>query len=236
MILQIPKYIDSLRIDTSPVVHTWDDQKPREHYLGNDARLMHQFEEIATRGQIALSAGMAEWVAWRLSTHSRDETLFQVIEAIWAFAIDWRYLKNLKVHKQKMIWEGWLGPVRGPLCATYHILQTICFDAPRGMAIEPWMVPLSNLAIYVLEDPKPFKTWRRFAIEQLAKNHPPTKKSPDGVPVPREALDPAFPYKPEMASELISAFLAKLDYMTNPYLQTPEEMKNAGFEGTPYQL
>lgn len=236
MILQIPHYIGRLGIADTPILHKWDDQKPREHYLGNDAKLMHQFEKIATRGQIALSAGMAEWIAWRLGKHSRDETLFQVIQAVWASGVDWRYVGNLKTHRQKMKWEDWTGPVRGPLCATYHILQTICFDAPRGMAIEPWMVPLSNLAIYLLVDSKAFKAWRRSVLERLAKDHPPTKKSPDGVPVPREAIDPEFPYKPEMAGELVAKFLATLDFKANPYLQTPEEMKNAGFSGTPYKL
>ncbi len=235
LVLKMPPYIERVRIADSPIGYAWDDEDPKEHYLGDDARLMHQFERISTRGKIALSTGMAEWVAWRLSIQSTDRVLFQVIEALWAFGADWRYLKPLKTHKQKMTWEDWSGPIKGPLCCVYHIFKTICFDAPRGMAIEPWMVPLSNLAMYVLNDPKPFKEWRRFAVERLARNHPQTKKNLDGDPVPREALDPDFPYKPEMASELVGKFLAKLDYKANPYLQTPQEMKQAGFEGTPYQ-
>ncbi len=234
MILQMPRYIDIAKIADEPVTYAWNNERPSEAYLGDDAKLMHQFAKISRRGKVSLAAGMAEWIAWRLSKQSEDEALFQVIEALWASTIDWRYIKTLKTHERKMLKKDWPGPVRGPICSTYSILATISFDAGRDMATEQWMVPLSNLAIYVIKDPKPFKAWRRSVTERLIQLHPRTTADPTGVPVPREALDPAVPYKPEMAPELVSGFLAKLDYRINPYLQTPEEMKNAGFDGTPY--
>ncbi len=54
--------------------------------------------------------------------------------------------------------------------------------------------------------------------------------------MPREALDPDFDFKPEMAPALFGAFLKRLDYKANPFLRTPEEMRKLFFEGVPYEL
>ncbi|WP_147445087.1 hypothetical protein [Corallococcus sp. CA053C] len=52
----------------------------------------------------------------------------------------------------------------------------------------------------------------------------------------REALDPDFDFRPEMAPTLIGAFLGNLNYEANPFLRTPEEMRKLFFEGIPYEL
>jgi len=54
--------------------------------------------------------------------------------------------------------------------------------------------------------------------------------------VAREALDPDFDYKPEVARKLMADFLRGVDYTKNPYLRSPKDMLEDGFEGTPYTL
>src|SRR5262249_17385742 len=157
----------------------------------------------------------------------------QVIEAAWAGTIDWLYLKSLDVPN----WEEQLpAPIGGPLDQAFWLLQQAFVAARR---VEPfWESPacLSELALRVLNRPETFKEWRRFVIDRMTRLHPKLKENRLGTPVPREALDPGFDYRPEMAPELLDKFLKSLDYTQNPYLSSPEEMIADGFEGTPYSL
>jgi hypothetical protein len=85
-----------------------------------------------------------------------------------------------------------------------------------------------------------YKEWRRFVIRRLTKFYPLTEETADeealGPPVPRAALDPSFDYRPELARDLLANFLRSCDPGKNPYLRSPKEMLDAGFEGVPYAL
>jgi hypothetical protein len=52
--------------------------------------------------------------------------------------------------------------------------------------------------------------------------------------VPREAFDLSVPFDVEKTPASIDRFLRQVDYRANPFLQTPEEMLEDGFEGVPY--
>ncbi len=237
MTLKMPGYIDRLGISNDPIQYPWDDKKPMEAHRGNDSKLSAKISDISGKGIVALSIGFTEWIAWRLSKHSDDQIPFQVIEASWASIVDLRYMHPLNTPGLKLERIDWQGPVRGPLCDSYHLLSRLMDYAARDQAIEEEAVLLSNLALYVLKDHKPFKEWRRFVIQRLTEFYPweegETYRSE--APIPREVLDPDFDYKPEMAKELIGNYIEGLDYKQNPYLRSPEEMARDGFEGTPYK-
>lgn len=232
MVFSIPTYIDKTGIIDYPIEHDWNDSNPEDAYLGHDERLRHRINKICYRGVVALSSGFAEWIAWRLNKHLSDPMLFQMIESVWAGIIDWRYMEV----NNGPDWKVWQGPVRGPLCAAFDLLHEIVKLVSKKQFASPEAICLSMLALHVVPNPKAFKDWRRFVIRRLVQMHPRPDDNLLGDPVPREALDPDFNYKPEMAKELFSNYLQNLNYKQNPFLSTPEKMIQKGFEGTPYIL
>jgi hypothetical protein len=235
MISTIPNYIEQANILESPVKHAWNDEDPQLFYLG-DARLEHRIDKICQQGVVALSAGFAEWIAWRLSKYCNDPVLFYEIEAIWAGIIDWRYIRPLGNSRMAPDRKHWKGAERGPVYAAFYLLVGIVSRTKKGVCPLSESSFLSQLALHVIPDPKPYKNWRRFVIGRLTDMYPCDKDDELVASIPREALDPDFNYKPNMSNELLSAYLQSLNYEKNPFLRSPEEMMHEGFEGTPYVL
>lgn len=235
MILTIPKYLKQTNIADSPVQHAWNDADPQLMYLG-DARLAHRIGEISCRGVVALSAGFAEWIAWRLSKHCSAPVLFYEIDAVWAGIVDWKYMHPISPSLHTPLPKDWQGPERGPVCAAFYLLFGIVNNTKRSVRAFLESSYLSQLALHVMPDPKPFKDWRRFVIRRLREMYPCEEGNELGPAISKEALDPDFDYKPDIATELHSKFLQGLDYKQNPFLRSPEEMIQEGFEGIPYAL
>jgi hypothetical protein len=180
--------------------------------------------------------GFAEWIAWRLDKYSTDPVLFYAIEAVWAGILDWKYLRPLNEVRKASGRGKWQGAERGPLWAAFHLLGEAVSLVRRKMPSSPESACLSQLALHVMPEPKPFKDWRRYVIQRLTDMYPMQKEDMLGPPLPKEVLYPNFNYKPDMASELLSKFLCNLDYTQNPFLNSPDDMIEAGFNGTPYSL
>jgi len=237
--LTVPPYIELSGVVASPIKHEWNDHDHVRYYRG-DERLANRFNKICRRGNVALSAGFAEWIARRLSGTDVDRVLLQAIEAVWAGIVDWRYLKPLGEQTAAPDWDDCKGPVRGPICGAFNLLAMIVISGRKGSYCSADASSLSQLAEHVVPKAKSFKDWRRAAVERLTLLYPKPYPHPElsvvGPPIPREALDPAFDYKPETANELIAAYLETLDYKQNPFLRSPKEMITEGFEGTPYTL
>jgi hypothetical protein len=228
----MPTYIDRSGVIDAPIKYDWDDEDPSDVYIGEDERLRNRIRAGSNRAIVALSAGFAEWIAWRLSKVCPEGVLFEAIEAVWAGIIDWHYLKPLR----SLDWESWQGPSRGPICAAFNLLSNVIDIAERDQSPSPECLCLSQLVLHVIPKAKPFKDWRRRTIQRLSQVYPLDIDNILGPPVPREALDPDFDFKPETADKLLSNFLKKLDHSKNPFLRSPNAMVKAGFMGTPYVL
>jgi hypothetical protein len=230
MSLAVPHYIVEAAVDVQPMAYEWDDQDPGEAYLAHDERLRHKIKGTAEKGVVALSLGFAEWVAWRLGKDSENRVLLQFIEAVWAGLIDWRYINEYEIPDP----EDWGGPIKGPQWAAFDLLADVVDLVSTNQFSSPESVFLSQLAQHVLTDPRPFRSWRMSCIRRLTKLYP--RKTGDvlGPPIPRQALDPDFNYDLARAPILLSEFLRQLSFNENPYLASPERMRDAGFEGTPY--
>jgi hypothetical protein len=230
MPLTIPPYIQRSNIADEPVTHTWDDDDPEFAYVGLDQRLQHRMDGTTDRGVLALSAGFAEWIAWRFGKLSSAPMLLYKVEAIWAGIVDWRYLSREPLPPA----HDWHGPVRGPVWSAAKWLDRIVDLLKRKQFATPEAVCLSQLVLHVTAHPDAFKDWRRFAIQRLAKLYPADAQDRLGPPVPREVLDPDIKYDPAMAPALIDTYLRGLDPSLNPFLAKPADMLAAGFTGTPY--
>jgi hypothetical protein len=118
----------------------------------------------------------------------------------------------------------------------FKLLDEVYDSASRAQASSPYVGCLAKLVIHVLGKPKPFKDWCELTLRRLVKLSPAKKQDMAGPPVPREALDPEFDFEEEMTNELLAKFLQTLDYKQNPFLRSPEQMMQKGFEGIPYTL
>lgn len=234
--IDMPNHIRQAGIVDQPVNHTWNDEDPQSLYP-RDGRLAIRIGKICNRGVVALSAGFAEWIAWRLSKFSSNSLLLLEIEAVWAGIIDWRYVGPLARSTKAPQPQDYGGASRAPIRAAFRALSQIVALARRSSYLADDASCLSALSLLVMADPEPFKQWRRFAVERLSKLYPYKLKGDTlGPPIPREALNPDLDYTPEMARPLLANYLISLDYAKNPFLRTPKEMIGDGFEEVPYKL
>jgi hypothetical protein len=212
MTMTFPKYIREGVDPQAPVTYEWDDETT--NVFLEDARLAQRVGVSTARGIAALSIGITEWIVYRFSTLSDDPMPPVYLEAAWAGLINWDSM-NVK-HGAKL--KDWKGPVRRPLFLAIRTLKESLEMASKGSFPAEWTVYLYFLALHVLPDPKPFRKWLDFALTRMA-----THFAGDdmGAPVPREALDPDFDFKPEQASELLDAYLRAVSAAKNPYLTLP---------------
>jgi hypothetical protein len=230
--LSIPKYIEEEKEIGAPLIYEWDDESHRAYWAREVPALENKVGKISARSCVVFSAGIGEWVAWRLSKHSNDRSLLDCTEAVYASAVDWSYF-NPPTNPLK--WRK--GSVYGPMDVARYLLIKIIRRASGDEDIADLAVCLSNLVEHLLPDSrKPFRKWRDQVLIRLRKFEPLDLNEPDGNPVSRGVLDPDLEFKPEMSAKLLAMYLKGLDYKKNPYLSPPEKMMKAGFEGIPYQL
>lgn len=60
--------------------------------------------------------------------------------------------------------------------------------------------------------------------------------SSEELPIPRQFFwDEDFDYKMTDNSKLLNVFLSSISYKDDPFINSPEKMIKAGFQGTPYK-
>jgi len=259
MALIIPKHIEESGLIAKSVTYTWgDDPWDCEFEV---PRLEVEISALYSRAVMALAAATAEWVIWPLS-HGRDPLFIDFIEACWAAAVDRRYLRAVsrqyadrigehyrispKASVSDQLWKRGelLDPVRGPQFAACHLLCQVADRTAPDDSGSDETVYLSNLVDQVTKKSKAFRSWRRVALDRLQKCYGLTEEDAElgddgdflGPPVPREALVMEVPYSVDQGPALVRAFLKRLDPAKNRFLTPPEEMKQLGYEGTPYDL
>jgi hypothetical protein len=232
----IPHYIQASGMLDQPIRYKWNDKNPMSICGHGESKFSREVGKISRRGLAALAAGFAEWVAWRLKDHCDNRVLFEKIDAMWAAVIDWHYMHLPDVPERTLSSKDWQGPECGPVYVAFDLLDEVFDSVSRGMASSPYVGCLAQLVVHIAGKPKPFKDWYDQVLKRFVKLYPATKKDMVGPPVPREALDPSFDFKPSMAPEVLAKFLSSLDPKKNPFLRSPAEMREEGFEGTPYRL
>ena len=156
---------------------------------------------MSYRAALALAAANAEWIAWRYEGRADNTTLLQFIEAVWAGVVDPAYV-NLWTTFSK---PGANHPASSALTRAGRLLYSVFWGARHlssGCTREASYVAV--LARHVLADKEVFERWLLAVISRIAPLYPGIGV-PDrlGVPVPREAFDPDFAFKPELATDLL---------------------------------
>lgn len=248
MLLRIPKYIQEANITDPAIQYKWNEWDVTEAYMPADEKLSKRLIAFSFRANAALTIACAEWVAFRFESLSNDPLPFQYLEAAWAGNVYLGYTEYIETSD-----DDWRGPIRGPLNISIAIVIDMLFHAWEDLDPTKYPAWISNLVEHVLPDTTMFQKWRDVCIQRLEHFYPKPKDdklrvSMDDVDenydstlifgdfVPREVFAPEFDFKPEMTKQLINKYLAGLDWRTNPFLRSPEEMFEVGFEGTPYSI
>ena len=241
----IPFYIQNAGIDTPVLRYLWDDTDIFSKFQYNPESLLEKVESVSLRGKAVLAIGIYEWIIWRYNKVSDDPMPFQILETAWWSSVNNKYSQYIELPG-----ADYLGPARRPLFAAAHWMVPIIYPFPE--ISNDWLFPrhialLSQLAMHVLPETKLFEHWLDIVANRLAKFHPAPENDPfedlfndheeerRGSLVAREALDPSFDYHPDQAPELLDNFLRSVDQTANPFLRSPEELKESGIEH-PYRV
>jgi hypothetical protein len=234
-----PPYIAKADIAPKLLDYSWDEWNVRHAYMPIDQPLFKRLKKISHRAQVGLTIAEAEWVVFRYDLVSDDPLPSQYLEAAWAANVDLAYAYYIETRD-----DDWRGPIRGPLKVTLSIVvdSLFCADESPNPAENPsWM---SRLAEHLLPDHTAFQQWREACVQRLEALYPAPPAENDlfgdtdtgGPPVPREVFNPEYDFEPETKENLVNRYLAGLDYRTNPFLRSPEEMLEIGFLGIPYRF
>lgn len=235
-----PRYITAAELGGVTVRYKWDEWNVKEAYLPAHQELLERLIPLTRRANIALTIATAEWIAYRFELLDPDPMPLQYLEAAWAANIDLAYARYIETDD-----DQWRGPVRGPLNVALMLVIDGLFledENPNPAVNAAW---ITNLANRVLENTDSFRMWREAAIDRLDAYYRASATSGEdlfgdegikGPLVPREVFDPQFPFTPDLTAELIRSFLSELDVRANPFLRTPEAMRELGFKGRPYSF
>jgi hypothetical protein len=251
MTLPVPDFITRAKITGLPVQHQWSQEDAMVALGSENPTVERKLAASSARVLLSLSAGLAEWLQVRFAQLQADPELEQLIEAVWAASIDFRYLKA----DAREFPSDDTDPVRGPMQECKRVLRWITEEAylDADMGVVSYTQNLGSLVNYVLPDTKAFQKWLKGAMASLPALSAPSilvigkvdgafKSQPRGVvesvwgtPVPREALDPSFDPKAADSAKLIDELLQKIDKPGNPFLRSPAELTAMGMVGTPYR-
>jgi len=232
MTLPLPAYLERAKVQDRNLRFAWDDHRYELAYTPLDKAARARMERLSQRAILAFAVSCAEWIFYRFRPVSFPPFLDDYIEAAWAAVIDARYA-NYYLEPRG---EEWQGPDRKPLAVALMLLVDTIVRVENDDHPDIGALSLANLAAHVMTDPTPFHDWRERIVTRLERLYPLNPRDTRGEPVPREALDPDFDFRPEMAPALIGAFLQRLDYKTNPFLRSPGDMRKLYFDGVPYEL
>lgn len=234
MTLSVPAYIESANIQDTTVRYKWDDWNVEQAEEPIDEDVFERLNRLSLRANVVLTIGTAEWIVERFRPLLDVQFPLQYLEAAWAQCVHFRYASC--VWEDRAPKDEWTGPVKGPVGIAmtrvmYAVEQAEAQEYPSLRAA--W---ISNLAQYLMHDPKPFQSWFESILKRFERLFPLQPENKLGAVIPREVLDPAYEFKADDTVKLIQNFLSGLDYEANPFLSHPEEMVKQGFGGKPYQF
>jgi len=244
MTLHPPSFVQSSGIVGAPIGYTWNADLALDLYGQKDQnpRLYLAIDQASYKAKMSLAVAIAEVIVWRFSGHVDLTDATNRVEAGWASAVDAAYARDLDA---EMTHDDDQFPIEGALELALCVLgeANSAYRTGSIYLAEP-VVKLATLAAHILPDKDVFQGWLSSAVRALAQAFPRTTDydRASGVydashekPVPREFFDPPFRYDDNAAAAAIRQFLQSLDPQRNPHLRSADEMRAAGFTGTPYR-
>jgi len=231
--LKAPSYIAESGVCGSPLKYSWkpdQDVRIRDTYSKNIEQIVLK---TALRPSLAIGIAVGEWMIWRLEGVSPYKRAGKYVEALWARTVDELYLKVDHLEPEKDVGDPAVGPLLALEHTLYLMLVNTTYDEPdRGKSVAQ----LAALVRYTLTDTSQFDSWLKRILQLLNKTFALDSENPGGPILPRAFLDPNHAIDLEKAPRLLDEQLQSIDPKGNPFLASPQQMRDAGFEGTPYRF
>jgi len=222
----------------------WDDARVDADFTADEGEVLEAALDMSIRARMALAIGLYEWVLWRFEgLHAHAEPA-QVLQAAWCATVDPRYLRYFELDR-----DLWIGPVDGALwCAMAHLRQGLAHGHAYEGDLFDTLRFLHGLAVHVLPGQKAFRDWLEAVLGQLVDEHPPHAADPLadlfnqrigeqlGPWVGRDELDPGLLPDPRRTRAFLRQTLAEAVAEANPFLATPADLADLGFDAQPYVL
>jgi hypothetical protein len=239
-----PPWIAFTDQEKQTIRYVWDDTRAVKDFTGDAAPVLRASMEMSLRARMVLCMGLYEWNVWRfVGLHRRREPL-QIAEVGWCATVDPRYMTFFELTR-----EEWRGPIEGPLWCAATWLQPAMSQGhkfPRGLydAISLH----TRMALHVLPDIDRFQEWLSIILRRLVEIYPLTPEDPfqdlfdQHVPqrlgsfIGRNVLDPTHEYDPVAGVSFLAHTLRDARMEENPFLSSPNYLKDAGFTDEPYVL
>lgn len=246
-ILSPPGHFIASKLDKRPINFDWDDNDPDQYYRRESRKLETKVSQVSFRGQLALAAGLTEWIFHRVAKHAFISDIHDFVAATWAAVVDYRYA----IEWSRPMDINFVGPLLGPQLTAIRVLDDVYLGGLDYDPVDYEVCCLAFLAEHVTRRNATYKAWLKQALERMAELSPMTESALDymrtssptreqraafdwGAPVARVQLDTSVPLDSVNTAESIDAYLRSLDPTTNRFLSTPEQMLELGFEGVPY--
>jgi hypothetical protein len=243
--LQAPRWVRF--DDPDHLTFPWDDALGGANDFGGDVEstmVVRTALRIEPRARMALAVALAEWIVWRFDgLHGRTQPA-AFLEAAWCATADPRYMRFFEVPR-----TDWMGPVEGPLWfAITHLRHALSVGVDFPRDIFDGLSFLARLAAYVQPTPAPLMAWLPPVLDRLETTFPLTPDDPladlfsrdpssrMGPWVPREVFDPTRTPDRDAGRLFLQGVLDTARQERNPFLATPDELRDARFTGTPYVL
>jgi hypothetical protein len=234
--MKLPAYLVALNLSALPADYTWDNVVFNGIWAANDEdspRLADALQLVSVKAAFTLGIACAEWVVSRVEGHVDTRDAFLRIEAAWAATLDRRYAKLPPPPPSlPSAPKQFASPLRLAMKLLSHAHELL---HDTGKDVRSRTQALVMLVDHIAGRHPAFAPWLSESLRRChadyARVDVPVEKE---RPVPVEFFDPDFVWSEQAVSDSLGLFIQTLDPATNLHLQSPEEMRAAGFQGVPY--
>jgi hypothetical protein len=218
-------------IQSTTIRYEWDDWDSYNTHHPIDQELRERLAKLPTRAILAYTIAVAEWIVYRFLPLLDNPIASDYLEANWAQVVNWRYADDWDVWAEE---DEWVGPVKRPISEALVRIMIAIQQAIEGGDLAWRAAHVTKIAEYVLPRAQEFTSWRDQVVDRLESLYAGKLLAIGGNVVPREAFDVRSDFDPVETEVLVNQYLRGLDYHTNTFLSSPDQMRESGFVGTPY--
>ena len=230
--LPVPVHLKVADLQSPVVRFHWDDGDTEQVEERPDEPFVDALRRMSDRAILALTVAMAEWIVFRFQPFADVSLPSHFLEAAWAAGADWRY--HSEAWDAIVDAERWTGPIKGPVSAAMFAVDVASQGYRVGDDLTDSALSVSNIALHVLPQSERFRDWRDRSVARLTVLYPRNENDAIGPVVPREVFELTREYDSEYTEQFLNGLLRSLDYHANPFLASPETLKETGFVGKPY--
>lgn len=255
MNLVLPEFLIETNYEDSKLDYKWNSNIEDKITTVAPTKIADAVVKLNHKAMMGMATVLAELVFWRLhrfcEKEAQDLTDYtDFIEAAWAGIINKNYLAveisplEYSDNKAQVVLYN-VDALLRPIANRYvkgsyfmqqfiaHLAAIVRHISPNKELFDAWLIEHLDKSAELF----PAQYNARKLILKRATYQNEVFDSSAEPPIPREFyFSSNFDYQTADIAALNQAYLDRLDYESNPYLNSPETMLKNGFTGTPYKV